>query len=303
MYEIVLVGNPAFNRISPSANGNSRLLSGSVPCAIRTITQLGHRHAAVVGSVGADFVDEYTDTLRAIGDPEHFTIDSDTTGGFELSAHPNGEFEATRCIDTAKKIGIKDIPDELLKSKALLLSPMLQEIDDEFVQWICDTSDARIIVDFQMYRLGRANHLEPIDGIEAFDKTHCFLDLLQVSQSEAVLFTGESDPFVSAELIVDSIAESCIVTLGSEGSVFFDGNEFITTPAFATKAVETYGAGAVHISAFASGLLRNKPSQECLSMAGAASSIKVEQSGFLFDLEEDELQKRTGYLMDAVTTH
>lgn len=66
---------------------------------------------------------------------------------------------------------MRNIPDEFLSSRILLLSPMLQEIDEEVVRQILDSSDARIILDPQIYQLGREGNLELVEGIDAFEKT------------------------------------------------------------------------------------------------------------------------------------
>lgn len=79
----------------------------------------------------------------------------------------------------------------------------------------------------------------------------------------------------------------------------YDGNEFISLPTCTARVVGLYEAGSVHLTAFSSGLLRAKSNPECVSMAGAAASIKVEQTGVMFSLDEKDLLQRTESLMGA----
>ncbi|TFF91537.1 hypothetical protein EU546_08485, partial [Candidatus Thorarchaeota archaeon] len=138
MYEVVVIGNPEFSTFPSSQGEPSRTLSGPAAYGIKTLLEMNHRHTAIVGSIGEDFRDEYQHILSRLGSPEHFIIDSKTTGGFEYFQSVNGELQVNRCLGVASKIGVKEIPDEFLSSRTVVLSPMLQEIDDEFIQWICD---------------------------------------------------------------------------------------------------------------------------------------------------------------------
>lgn len=55
-----------------------------------------------------------------------------------------------------------------------------------------------------------------------------------------------------------------IAMLGSEGSLGFDGNQFIKIDAIPTKIVNTVGAGDSYISAFAFGLTKGESFEECM---------------------------------------
>ena len=300
MYEAVIIGNPAFNKFS-SDTRTTRVFSGSTAYAARTLAQLGHQEIAAIGRIGTDYLDDYTEALFRLGDLEHFNLQAEATGGFEFEQSADGSYRISRCIGTGGRVRVKDIPEEFLNSEILLLSPLLQETDEEFIQWVCDSSDAKILLDPQLHRLGQDGRLEAIDGYEAFEKTQCFIDYLQVNHEDALLFTGEEDPFVAAELIVDAVSETCIITLGNDGSVLYDGSHFFRVPALEVEPIDSFGAGPVHFAAFASGLLEKKSLEECLSIAAAAASMKIEQRGPAFSLNRGDIEKRARGMLSSVS--
>jgi sugar/nucleoside kinase (ribokinase family) len=300
MYEAVIIGNPAFNRFSSDTRA-ARVFSGSTAYSARTLAQLGHQEIAAIGRIGADYLDEYTEALLRLGDLEHYNLQAEATGGLEFKQAADGSFQVAKCIGTGGRVGVKDIPEEFLNSEILLLSPLLQETDEEFIQWVCDSSDALILLNPQLHRLDRNGNLEPIDGYEAFEKTQCYIDYVQINYDDAVLFTGEDDPFVAAELIVDAVSEKCIITLGRAGSVLYDGSRFVRVPSLEVKPIDIFGVGPVHFAAFASGLLEKKSLEECLSIAAAATSIKMEQKGLEFSLHPEEMEQRTQALLSSVS--
>jgi sugar/nucleoside kinase (ribokinase family) len=82
-----------------------------------------------------------------------------------------------------------------------------------------------------------------------------------------------------------------------------DGDEFLTISSFGTEAVDLLGSGPVHLAAFVSGMLMGRTYVECLSMASAAASIKIEQQGLMFSLSMNRLLERAELLKESVRFH
>jgi sugar/nucleoside kinase (ribokinase family) len=300
MYELVVIGNPSFDRFASKRNNGHRALSGPAAYSIVTASKLGLENVAIVGAVGDDYEVKFKNTMHELGVPEFFTLDSKDTGGLELEETAAGEFALQRCITEGKKIGVRDVPDEFLSSKMILLSPMLQEIDAEFIQWICNSSDAHIYLDPQIVRSKDNGVLVPVKDVEAFEKTQCFLDGIQMNRHEASFFTGESDPFVAAELLVDMLAENCILTLGPDGCLVYDGNDFTSVSAYPVEPIDTYCAGAVHIAGFLASAINGESTDSCISTGTALASIKTENPGMDYTLVTSELDHRRSYVAESI---
>ena len=300
MYEVLVIGNPSFCGIPSSSDKGLQVNSAPSSYSLRTLYELGHKRLASVGAVAQHLRTQFRRFVDELGEVEYLALESDTIASFELEPTASGEMGVVNCVGATRRLRVRDVPDEYLSSDLVMLSPLLEEVDEEFIQWICDSSNARILMDPQLYRIGRGGRLELASGIDAFDKTQCYLDFVQVNRSEASFFSGEEDPFVQVELIVDSFAETCVLTLGSEGALIFDGQEFIRIPGVTVSPVDSYCAGAVHLGAFASGLLQGYSLTDAAALAGAAASLSVEQVGPMFHLDHQEMERRAGTILDRV---
>lgn len=291
MYDIVVIGNPTIH------NG---ILSGPCIYSAATVAKLGHEQMAIVSAVGNDFSEVFAQGVDALGIPEYFIVRSENRNAVRIQ-NPSVN-HGTSILGIPNRINIGDIPDEFLKTRAVLLTPSLQEITAEFVEWICSSTDAQVLLDPQLRGLGSNGRLEIIREFSVMEKTQSYLDVIKSNQLESELITGESDPFLAAELIVEWASEICVITLGEEGSLVYDGKDFNRIPSYLTKVVDTTGAGSVYLSAFTSQLIDGKPLIDCSAYATSAASIKVENGGFNFDFDDTDLKRRYEEVVDSVTT-
>lgn len=116
------------------------------------------------------------------------------------------------------------------------------------------------------------------DKLKACDLTKIYLFMLNEIEGEQ--FTGYSEP----DKILDSLAEKYpfarfVLTLGSNGSVYFDGKEKTYQEIFEVKAVDTTAAGDTFTGFFMASLIEGKSIEEALRMAAKASSIAVSRPG------------------------
>lgn len=70
-----------------------------------------------------------------------------------------------------------------------------------------------------------------------------------------------------------------IVTLGTKGAIFFDGEKEVLVPAFSTQAADTTGAGDTFNGALATAILKNLELEAALKFANLAASISVQKFG------------------------
>ncbi|TFH00191.1 MAG: hypothetical protein E4H14_19940, partial [Candidatus Thorarchaeota archaeon] len=213
MYDIVVIGCPSFNRVTHNSITNpERILSGPAITTAVITSKLGIENMVLIGSLSSEFETQLVSEFNSLGIPEYFIIDSPETGGFEIECDGDKDPVITSVLGIPNPIGIREIPEEFLSSKIIALCPLLQEVDAELVEWICNSSDAQILLDPQLRTVNENRKLGVISELYVASKTRSFIDYIIPSEREAFLITGESDPFVASEIIVDSIADNCIIT-------------------------------------------------------------------------------------------
>ncbi|MFW9959627.1 MAG: carbohydrate kinase family protein [Candidatus Thorarchaeota archaeon] len=292
MYDLVVIGSPSFDRLVKPISTNGRQLSGPAVYAARSAAQLGIENMAIIGPISSQDLDQFALTLDRLGIPEYYPINSPDTGGFELEYNGGTEPDYISVIGVPKEIGIRDIPDEFLSTRIIILSPLLQEIGAELVEWICNSSDATILLDPQLRDTSIEKKLVIAPELQVIEKTRSFLDFIKPNELEAALITGEKDMFLAAELLVESLAEHCIITLGERGSLIYDGNEFTIVPTYQTQPKDTLGAGAAFLAGFAQGLLEERTVANCGALGSAVASKKIERTGLEFNLIRSEVEQR-----------
>lgn len=75
------------------------------------------------------------------------------------------------------------------------------------------------------------------------------VDMLFCNKEEACLWTGESEIKAAAEKLKTS-AKQFAITLGADGALLFDGNDYINVTPHLVQAVDTNGAGDMFAGAF-----------------------------------------------------
>ncbi|EGQ26821.1 ribokinase [Sporosarcina newyorkensis 2681] len=84
-----------------------------------------------------------------------------------------------------------------------------------------------------------------------------------------------------------------IVTLGSEGARYFDGQRHVIVEGFKTKAVDTTGAGDTFNGALAHGIVEGMDLERAVRFANAAASLSVEKFGAQGGMPaSEEVEKR-----------
>ncbi|MHA2136232.1 MAG: carbohydrate kinase family protein [Candidatus Thorarchaeota archaeon] len=294
MYEIVVIGNPTF-----LLQSELHRLSGPSVYSATTLTKLGTEQIAIVSSLSPSLREEFVRSVNALGIPEYFIVTDDGESVRQIG--PSDETEPSiEFLGVPHTIGIRDIPDEFLRARAILLCPSLQEINSELIEWICNSSDSLIFLNPQLQSINSEGRLEYLKELDLMEKTHCFIDVLQPNEKEAMLITGESDPYLAAELLVEWASEVCIVTLGDRGSLIYDGSEYQIIPPFKTNPVDSYEAGSVYMSGFASQHLQGKSLSECGAYASSLASIKIESNALDFDVNQEEISKRFELVSESV---
>ena len=180
---------------------------------------------------------------------------------------------------------VKDIDAEIYHLGSLLA-------DDFSVDVIKELSKKGLIaVDSQGYlREVRDTRVYPIDWTNKLEALQ-YIHFLKVNEHEMEVLTGSSDPQTAARQLYEWGVKEVLVTLGSMGSLIFDGFDFYRIPAYKpTQVVDATGCG----DTYTIGYLYQRVSGTDIATAGrfaaAMSTLKIEKSGPFSGTKEDVIR-------------
>ncbi len=108
------------------------------------------------------------------------------------------------------------------------------------------------------------------------DLVSCFI----LNEIESFQLTGEKDPMLAAEMIINKYPKACcLITLGSEGSLYKDINHTFFQPVFKTDVVDTTSAGDTFTGYFIACIIKSVEPAVALKTAAMAASICVSRKG------------------------
>ena len=109
-----------------------------------------------------------------------------------------------------------------------------------------------------------------------------FVDYFLLNEIEAGQVLGktiENPDEIIAELAATFPNAKVVLTLGSDGSVFYDGTQTIRQGIYKVKAVDTTAAGDTFTGFFIAGVASGREVKESMDMAARASAIAVSRPG------------------------
>jgi sugar/nucleoside kinase (ribokinase family) len=116
------------------------------------------------------------------------------------------------------------------------------------------------------------------------------VDILFCNEHEALLFT-ESENLIVAKEVLKKYARTFVITMGGDGSLIFDGKNFLKVPAYKVKVVDTVGAGDVFAGTFLYAISHGYNYFDAGDLANYAASKVVTKFGARLNKEEiDDVQ-------------
>jgi len=223
---------------------------------------------------------------------------SKSTGGFRLIYDSTGN-RTLDIIGVADKILTEDLPPECFESKAILLGPILQEIDLHLMKFLREKTDAKIFLDPQgMIREVDSNgRIREICKPEKAMALARLTDVIKPNEREAAVLTGVENPYTAVRVLIEWGAEISIVTLAERGSIAGKGRGLLRIPPYKTSAINPTGAGDTYIGAFIAKFFEGKSLFECAVFASATASIKVEHTGPDFPVSYAEASRRMNEIL------
>jgi len=106
------------------------------------------------------------------------------------------------------------------------------------------------------------------------------VDIFIINEVEGEALTQQRDPATILKHMQKLYPHSrTVLTLGTEGLIYGDGENIISLPAFKVEAVDTTGAGDTFIGYFLAELISGTEIEQCLQMGIKASALCVTRKG------------------------
>lgn len=128
--------------------------------------------------------------------------------------------------------------------------------------------------------------LNPAPAADLPDGMLALCDYVTPNETEAEALTGlpvlsVDDALLAAkQLLTDGVRKGALVTLGENGSLFWDGTQAIHTPPMnAGPTVDTTGAGDAFNGGFTTALSQGQPIESALKFATATAALSVTKQG------------------------
>ena len=126
--------------------------------------------------------------------------------------------------------------------------------------------------------------LNPAPYAEVPDELFRYVDLFIPNETELSAYTGitvcdRKSALGAADIMLARGVKKIIVTLGSKGSLIYDGKEVCDVAACPVEAVDTTAAGDTYCGALCVGLSEGLTLQEAAVFASKASALSVTRPG------------------------
>ncbi len=297
---ITAIGNPVYDYIkTKKIESDGRVLSGCSTNAALALAKLGEE-VSLIGAIGDDYKTGFKKKLDSLNIKSEI-ISSKESGGFSLVYYDDFGNRTLDLLGRAANIG--HIAQELYEdSSAVLIGPILGEVSFDEMRAIRRNFDGFFFCDPQGLlrnadETGRIYH-EKVEGIE--DILGLFT-VVKPNELEGKVLTGvdcRKEPYKAARIIKSWGPEIVIVTLAEQGSVIYDGHDYIDIPPYEVDLIDSTGAGDTYMAGFTYEYLKTGDLRKSGCFASSVSSIMIEQVGPDFVLIEDEVRRRQKTLLD-----
>ena len=103
--------------------------------------------------------------------------------------------------------------------------------------------------------------------------------ILHLNEKEAMDYSKAEEIQEAIRVLYGQTGNLVIVTLGAEGTIYYDGQEMHTVPSVKAEVVDTIGAGDSHIGAVIGGMMRGYDIEESIHYANRVAANMVSVQG------------------------
>lgn len=281
-YDLCCVGHITLDKVITPKNTVHMPGGTSFYCshAIRHLNTINYSLVASLAQTEMAVVDD----LRAKGVDVNVIL-SRKSVYFENAYGENQDDRTQRVLAKADPFTIEGM--ENVDAKIYLLGALLA--DDFSIEFVRALSKKGLIaIDSQGYLrkvVGEDVHATDWENKLEFLK---YVHFLKVNEMEMEVLTGESDTRKAAHKLHEWGVKEVVITLGSMGSIIYDGKDFFPVPAYkpsdvldATGCGDTYMAGYLYKRAQGAGY------EESGKYGAAMATIKIEGMGPFNGTDED----------------
>lgn len=284
MYDICCIGHITLDKVVTTravynmAGGTSFYFSNAIrnmPVNYTLVTALAEKEMNIV------------DSMRAKG-IEIKVLQSKHTVYFENTYSENQDHRTQRVSQKADPFTVEQLHN--IEAKIFHLGPLLA--DDISVDVIKDLSArGKVSLDVQGYLRRVENEAVcPIDW-PAKKEGLKHIDILKANEHEMEVLTSLTDIKQGAQVLFDWGVKEVVITLGSKGSMLYDGENFYTIPAYIpTSVTDATGCGDTYMAGYLYQRVKGAGLQQAGEFAAAMATIKIQSSGPFTGTEEDVLQ-------------
>ena len=203
-----------------------------------------------------------------------------TTGMNIVLVDEKGErFFITNPNGSLRKLSETDIEpfldkiEDIVSFASIFVSPLLDiEAMERIFKRIKSKPKRILVADMTKAKFGEK--LEDLKGLFRY------IDYILPNEEEIALLTGEKDPYINAELLVDAGVSCAVIKRGSKGCLIKTKDEMYEIPAcLVENPIDTTGAGDCFAAGFLWALSENMSLKECGRFACAVASCAVESVG------------------------
>jgi sugar/nucleoside kinase (ribokinase family) len=284
MYDICCVGHITLDKVVTTrsvvnmAGGTSVYFSNAIhnmDVDYCLITALAQQEMAIVANLLAKGI-----AVKVL--PSAHTV------YFENTYPENQDHRTQRVLQKADPFTIDQLSD--IQARIFHLGPLLA--DDMPVGLIKSLSGRGMLsLDVQGYL--REVHHEEVRAIDWKAKQEAlrYITYLKANEHEMEVITGRKDVRTGAKVLFDWGVKEVVITLGSMGSVIYDGSQFYDIPSYTPKTVvDVTGCGDTYMAGYLFQRITGTPVQDAGEFAAAMATLKIESSGPFMGIREDVLE-------------
>lgn len=240
----------------------------------------------VITAVGSDLKHEVDKLLHEGTDI--VDLGSDTSVFFENAYGENMNNRRQRVLSKAAPFTVAQL--QQAEAEVFHLGTLLHDdFSPEVVEYLA--TKGRVCVDVQGYlREVRGQKVYAVEWRDKLRVLRC-TDILKVNEHEVdVLTDGERDLHRAARLISSWGVREVLITLGSYGSVIYDGQRFYDIPSYAPRqVVDATGCGDTYAAGYLYARAKGADCDEAGRLAAAMCTLKLQHTG-PFDANIDEVR-------------
>lgn len=242
----------------------------------------------------------------AVGEPETHVVEKLRTDGinvqlmlsrysvcFENIYGENQDNRKQRVLAKADPFTtefLKDIHADIYHLGSLLAD----DFSTELVKYLA--GEGKVSVDSQGYLREVRN--TKVYAVDWPDKKEVlpYIHFLKVNEHEMEVLTGYKNVGDAARQLYDWGVKEVLITLGSLGSVIYDGTSFTCIPAYIPNRIaDATGCGDTYMTGYLYKRAQNADIKESGCFAAAMSSLKIEKYGAFLGTESDVMECMKNY--------